>query len=60
VGLCNFNKKGCLLDTANLHKSGNSKVTIERTLNALVKEGFLLKISSGRTASYAKAQKDAK
>jgi len=34
-----------------------SKVTIERTLNELVKSGYLIKISSGRTASYAKSDK---
>ncbi|MDR2713331.1 MAG: hypothetical protein LBB91_09510 [Clostridiales bacterium] len=34
-----------------------SKVTVERTLNALVKEGHLLKISGGRATSYARADK---
>jgi len=32
-----------------------SKVTIERTLTALVKSGYLLKISGGRGTSYVKA-----
>ena len=34
-----------------------SKITIERTLNELVKSGYLMKISSGRTAGYAKSDK---
>lgn len=34
-----------------------SKVTIERALAALVKSGYLLKISGGRTTSYVKADK---
>lgn len=34
-----------------------SKVTVERALNALVKSGYLLKISGGRTTSYAKADR---
>lgn len=34
-----------------------SKVTVERTLNELVKSGYLLKIGSGRTTSYAKSDK---
>jgi len=34
-----------------------SKVTVERTLNALVKSGYLLKISGGRATSYAKADR---
>jgi Fic family protein len=33
---------------------GISKVTIERTLNSLVKDGYLLKIGGGRSAAYAK------
>jgi Fic family protein len=32
-----------------------SKVTVERTLNALVASGYLIKIGGGRTTSYAKA-----
>lgn len=34
-----------------------SKITIERTLNTLVKSGYLLKISGGRTTSYTKANR---
>jgi Fic family protein len=34
-----------------------SKVTVERTLTALVKSGYLVKISGGRTTSYAKPDK---
>jgi Fic family protein len=31
-----------------------SKITVERTLNALVTRGFIIKIGNGRTTSYAK------
>jgi Fic family protein len=31
-----------------------SKVTIERTLTALVKEGFIVKVGAGRTVAYSK------
>ena len=34
-----------------------SKVTIERTLAALVKEGYIVKISAGRSTAYGKADK---
>jgi Fic family protein len=34
-----------------------SKVTIERTLTSLVKTGYLVKISGGRTTTYGKADK---
>jgi len=34
-----------------------SKVTVERTLTELVKSGYLLKISGGRSTAYAKADK---
>ena len=33
-----------------------SKVTVERTLTALVKAGYLVRIGGGRTAAYSKAQ----
>jgi Fic family protein len=31
-----------------------SKITVERTLNALVTSGYIIKIGNGRTTSYAK------
>jgi Fic family protein len=34
-----------------------SKVTIERTLTSLVKQGYLVKIGGGRTAAYGKTDK---
>jgi DNA-binding HxlR family transcriptional regulator len=34
-----------------------SKVTIERTLTALVKAGYIVKISGGRTTAYGKTDK---
>jgi len=34
-----------------------SKVTIERTLAALVKEGYIIKINAGRSTAYGKADK---
>jgi Fic family protein len=34
-----------------------SKVTVERTLTALVKSGYLVKTSGGRTTAYAKSDK---
>ena len=34
-----------------------SKVTVERTLTSLVKSGYLLKISGGRTTAYAKSDR---
>jgi len=34
-----------------------SKVTVERALTALVKSGYLVKISGGRTTAYAKSDK---
>jgi Fic family protein len=33
-----------------------SKVTVERTLTALVKEGYLIKIGAGRSTAYGKKQ----
>lgn len=34
-----------------------SKITIERTLSALVKDGFIVKIGAGRTTAYGKTDK---
>jgi predicted HTH transcriptional regulator len=34
-----------------------SKVTIERTLTVLVKEGYIVKIGAGRSTAYAKTNK---
>ncbi len=34
-----------------------SKITIERTLSALVKEGFIVKIGAGRTTAYGKTDR---
>lgn len=34
-----------------------SKVTVERTLTALVKEGYLVKIGAGRSAAYGKTER---
>jgi predicted HTH transcriptional regulator len=34
-----------------------SKVTIERTLTSLVKDGYLVKIGDGRSAAYGKTDK---
>jgi len=34
-----------------------SKVTMERTLTALVKEGYIVKIGAGRSTSYGKTDK---
>ena len=34
-----------------------SKVTVERTLTALVKEGYIVKIGAGRTTTYGKTDK---
>ena len=34
-----------------------SKVTVERTLTALVKEGYIVKIGAGRTTAYGKTDK---
>jgi Fic family protein len=36
-----------------------SKVTIERALNALVKEGYIVKIGAGRSTAYGKADRPA-
>ena len=33
-----------------------SKVTVERTLNALVKEGYIVKIGAGRSTAYGKTE----
>jgi Fic family protein len=34
-----------------------SQVTVERTLTALVKSGYVVKIGGGRSAAYGKADK---
>lgn len=34
-----------------------SKITIERTLSALVKDGYIVKIGAGRTTAYGKTDK---
>ena len=34
-----------------------SKVTVERTLTALVKEGLLVRIGAGRSAAYGKGER---
>lgn len=47
-----FTKKEIMDDCPDI-----SKITIERTLTALVKKGYIVKIGAGRTTSYGKTDK---
>lgn len=55
-----FNQKGdYALYNLNVHKSGRYKVTIKRTSNKKLKNGFSLKISSGKSSCVGELNKKA-